>query len=64
MSGACRFKSAWADPEHMRLAIGRSWWDVNSGGPAQRGPLPEDQNPWLNAAPVPAEPPQEVADAA
>lgn len=64
MTGACRFKSAWADPEHMRLAIGRSWWDVNSGGPAQRGPLPDSENPWLASPSSVGEPPQEVADAA
>lgn len=54
------FRSAWTDPEFVRLASYRSWWDA---GTSTRGPLADGENPWLtdehpevttvNAAPVP-----------
>jgi hypothetical protein len=42
---ATRFRSAWADPEHVRLAMFRSWWDQGTG-PALRGPLVPREDPW------------------
>ncbi len=42
---ASAFRSAWADPEHVRLSMFRSWWDVAIGHVA-RGPLPPAENPW------------------
>lgn len=39
-------KTAWTDPEHMRLCSWLSWWDRNANGPAARGPLPELADPW------------------
>lgn len=41
---ATTYRSAWIDPDHVRLASYRSWWDE---GTSERGPLPEDQDPWL-----------------
>jgi hypothetical protein len=38
------FKSAWADPEHVRLASYRSPDDA--GKPALRGPIPAFLDPW------------------
>lgn len=42
---ATRFRSAAADPEFVRLASYRSWWDGTRK--ADRGALPEGENPWL-----------------
>jgi hypothetical protein len=38
------YRSAWADAEHVRLAMFRSPWD--QGSPALRGPLPARLDPW------------------
>ena len=35
--------SAWSDPDHVRLAAYRSWWDA---GASDRGPLPDGEDPW------------------
>ena len=40
-----RYRSAWSDPEHVRLAAFRSWWDENSSEP-QFGPLPPGEDLW------------------
>jgi hypothetical protein len=37
------FRSAWSDPDHVRLAQFRSWWDA---GASDRGPLPAAEDPW------------------
>jgi hypothetical protein len=37
------FISAWSDPDHVRLAMYRSWWDE---GASDRGPLPAGEDPW------------------
>jgi hypothetical protein len=37
------FRSAWSDPDHVRLAQFRSWWDA---GASDRGPLPAGEDPW------------------
>src|ERR1019366_8147112 len=42
MSGQS-FRSAWSDPDHVRLASYRSWWDE---GASDRGPLPAGEDPW------------------
>jgi hypothetical protein len=42
MSGQS-FRSAWSDPDHVRLAQFRSWWDA---GASDRGPLPAGEDPW------------------
>jgi hypothetical protein len=42
MSGQS-FRSAWSDPDHVRLAQFRSWWDE---GASDRGPLPAGEDPW------------------
>lgn len=42
---ATAFRSAWADPEFVRLASYRSWWDGTRK--ADRGLLPDGENPWL-----------------
>ena len=42
MSGQS-FRSAWSDPDHVRLAMYRSWWDE---GASDRGPLPAGEDPW------------------
>jgi hypothetical protein len=52
MSGAARYKSAWLEPDHVRLEACKSWWDRNANGPAARGPLPADQDPWRGRDPV------------
>lgn len=55
MSGAVAFKTAWQDPEHVRLSMFRSPGDDSPK--ADRGPLPDEENPWLTtggAAHVPA----------
>ena len=44
-----RFPSAWSDPEHVRLAAFRSWWD--EGGDAVYGPLPAGDDPWSGQGP-------------
>jgi hypothetical protein len=44
---ACSFRSAWSDPDHVRLAMYRSWWDENVGTSA-RGPLPAGEDPWIS----------------
>jgi hypothetical protein len=55
MTGAARLRTAWTDPEHMRLQAFRSWWDENSAGPAERGPLPPGQDLWsIPGPPVPS----------
>jgi hypothetical protein len=41
-----KVKTAWADAEHMRLAMCRSPWD-ETVNPVQHGPLPADEDPWL-----------------
>jgi hypothetical protein len=35
--------SAWSDPDHVRLAQFRSWWDA---GASDRGPLPDGEDLW------------------
>lgn len=42
-----QWKSAWADPEHVRLAMFRSPGDDSPA--AVREPLPDAENPWLTA---------------
>ena len=37
------FRSAWSDPDHVRLAMYRSWMDE---GASDRGPLPAGEDPW------------------
>lgn len=41
------FRSAWSDPEHVRLAMFRSPGDDSPK--AVRDPLPDAENPWLTA---------------
>lgn len=43
------YPSAWLDPDHVRLAMCRSWWDW--GPPANRDPVAVDL--WLDGGPVP-----------
>jgi hypothetical protein len=51
MSGAVPFKTAWLDPEHMRLASFMSWWEWDSPpGDAERGPLSPDQDMWRDSS--------------
>jgi hypothetical protein len=58
MTGAAPYKTAWLDPDHVRLASYLSWWDVNAAGPAVRGPLPAGEDPWRISGPLfPSVPP-------
>jgi hypothetical protein len=43
---ATRVRTAWTDPEHVRLAMNRSPWDQNAN-PVEHGPLPPAEDPWL-----------------
>lgn len=45
MTGAVPFKTAWQDPEHVRLSSWRSPDDGNKV--ALRGPVPSFLDPWL-----------------
>lgn len=47
MTAAVPFKTAWQDPEHVRLSMFRSPGDDSPA--AARGPLPDDENPWIDA---------------
>ena len=54
-----RYRSAWADPEHVRLAMNRSWWDEST---TERGPFPvtSDQFPGFPPATTASEPQEQV----
>ena len=56
MSGQS-FRSAWSDPDHVRLAQFRSWWDA---GASDRGPLPAAEDLW-QAEPGPQMAPRNLA---
>lgn len=43
---ASAYRSAWADPEHVRLAEYRSWWDQTTG-PSVRLRAADPDDPWL-----------------
>ena len=51
MSDGKPLKSAWSDPEHVRLAAFRSWWDET--GEAHYGPLPAGEDLWRDPQPAP-----------
>lgn len=48
---ALGYRTAWSDPEYVRLVMDRSWWDTTSGT-VERAPLPAADDPWLTPAPV------------
>lgn len=54
MTAAVPFKTAWQDPEHVRLSMFRSPGDDSPA--AVRGPLPDDENPWIDTEGVAHEP--------
>lgn len=57
---ATPFKTAWTDPEYVRLASYRSPWD--QGCPALRGSLPPFLDPWLGDSVPGQDEPQKPRD--
>jgi hypothetical protein len=49
--GAARYRSAWTDPEFVRLSSYASWWDRNANGPAVRSPVPREEDVWSGPLP-------------
>ena len=53
-------RSAWTDPEHVRLASYRSW--IDGDRPTVRGPVPEFLDPWRTETVSTETPPQHDPD--